>query len=294
MQLFAKKYYGFSPLDFPVISFSETGSRDALLAKARSGDRIVFVAVEGEDAVPEERGRILGMAEIGRAKVRTLDLVKDPSKILAKHRKPNGDLIWPEGIPMLRAWKFISPPHRLELLKKAVIDGQATRKHAVLLSEQDRVSILALPHEEIGLPEVAALDNARLYSSAMSGDFDRVWKIEAARMAKTALETAANSNGQEVVRTIKNKNADLSEGELQVEIRKLLIQQQYRCAITGKQLELSPEKHWFAASLDRIDSNGHYALGNLQIVTKAANRAKSDITPDCVSDFFDALQREPV
>lgn len=30
------------------------------------------------------------------------------------------------------------------------------------------------------------------------------------------------------------------------------------------------------ASLDRIDSNGHYMLGNLQIVCRFANRWKSD------------------
>jgi hypothetical protein len=35
--------------------------------------------------------------------------------------------------------------------------------------------------------------------------------------------------------------------------------------------------HQLLASLDRIDSNGHYAEGNLQVVCRFVNKWKSDL-----------------
>jgi hypothetical protein len=63
-----------------------------------------------------------------------------------------------------------------------------------------------------------------------------------------------------------------------------LIEQQGRlCAITSLPLHFEgvglPDEHQLA-SLDRIDSRGHYAPGNLQIVCRFINRWKSDESDD--------------
>ena len=61
-------------------------------------------------------------------------------------------------------------------------------------------------------------------------------------------------------------------------MRDLLKEQDSCCAISGLPLqpdgqEDDPE---LRSSLDRIDSSGHYAPGNLQIVCRFINRWKSD------------------
>lgn len=97
------------------------------------------------------------------------------------------------------------------------------------------------------------------------------------RMARTAMETIAQSDGRTVERTLKIKNLGFaSEEELRLYIEQLIDDQEGHCALTElpfnlDELDGDPEMR---SSLDRIDSNGHYAPGNLQIVCKFANRWK--------------------
>ena len=292
MRLFIKKFYGFSPSIIPVITFSQIGSRDNLLNRAKHGDRIVYVAVKSDDHVSEdEQGKILGMAEIGRNKVRTLDMVSDLSVIDKRYFLPNGDYMWPDGIPMLRAWKFTPQVNRLDVLDKETVDSQATRQNAILLSEEDQAKILALPAEEVKLPPTIALDNQRLSARILSPDFKAQWGKDVSRMADTIRNTVANSNGQEIVKTVKPKDLGFaSETDLQLFLRKKIEEQNGRCALTGHPLLPHQPESWFAPRADRIDSDGHYTPDNIQIVSKASNRAKSDIAPDKVQDFFESLQ----
>lgn len=104
-------------------------------------------------------------------------------------------------------------------------------------------------------------------------------KIAAFRMARTALSTTSNSNGQETTRTIKDKEFRFkSEEELQAYLEKLLIAQDNTCAITSLPLQFDGDYTdiEMLCSLDRIDSDGHYEIGNLQIVCRFINRWKSD------------------
>lgn len=290
MQLFVKKFFGFTPSIIPVITFSQAGSRDALLKHAKDGDRIVYVAVSTADAEKEDQGKILGMAEIGRSKINSIEMIPDLSTVPRKNFSTNGEFKWPEAIPMLRAWRFTPSVPRLKILKSETVDSRATRKNAVLLSEDEKEQILSLPHVEVQLPPSRALSNSRLRSKALSNDLDDPWKWEVARMAKTILNTVAHANGQEVTRTAKEKNTSLSEGELQLLIRETIIKQNQRCAITRRPLTHDKDKHWLAPSADRKDSSGHYERDNIQILSKAANMAKNSISPDEVSAFFEALQ----
>jgi hypothetical protein len=99
----------------------------------------------------------------------------------------------------------------------------------------------------------------------------------ALRMATTALETTKNSNGQEVVSVAKNKEFGFANvAELQEFLETLIDDQEGLCALTGLKLQMDgthsdPE---LLCSLDRIDSDGHYEKGNLQIVCRFANRWK--------------------
>jgi len=90
--------------------------------------------------------------------------------------------------------------------------------------------------------------------------------------------TVRNSNGQSTERTVKNKELKMSPAELERLIESLLDVQDNRCALTGIPFHFSninADKNLFP-SLDRIDSDGHYEIGNLQVVCRFVNFWKSD------------------
>jgi hypothetical protein len=66
MQVFAKRFWGFDPARWPIISFGLEANRDALIQASTPGDLIAFIGTQSEPTEPEERGRFLGLAEIGR------------------------------------------------------------------------------------------------------------------------------------------------------------------------------------------------------------------------------------
>ncbi|HHZ6872722.1 TPA: hypothetical protein ACWLT0_003901 [Pseudomonas aeruginosa] len=104
-------------------------------------------------------------------------------------------------------------------------------------------------------------------------------QVSAYRMAKTAWDTTQNANGQEVLQRIKNKDFGFAnEDALRLYIEDLHQMQEGLCALTGipMQLDRNCDDEELKCSLDRIDSNGHYAPGNLQLVCRFANRWKSD------------------
>lgn len=104
-------------------------------------------------------------------------------------------------------------------------------------------------------------------------------KRAAWRMANTAMGTAAASNGQKVLKTVKNKEVRFpNQLALETYVIGLIDDQDGNCAITGISLQFdgTHDDVEMLASLDRIDSNGHYEPGNLQIVCRFINRWKCD------------------
>ena len=90
--------------------------------------------------------------------------------------------------------------------------------------------------------------------------------------------TIKNSNGQLVQRTVKNKELRMSSTDLEKLIASLLDLQGNRCALTGIPFQFhgpDADKN-LLPSVDRIDSDGHYEEGNLQVVCQFVNFWKSD------------------
>ena len=102
------------------------------------------------------------------------------------------------------------------------------------------------------------------------------------RMAATAKGTVNFSNGQRVLRTVKNKDLLIPENELTPFLKALLAEQHNLCAITDLPLQFDGDEddEEMLCSLDRIDSNGHYEKDNLQIVCRFVNRWKSSSHDD--------------
>lgn len=165
MKLFVTRVWDFDPLRWPVITFGLEGNRDNLIRDSAPGDRIVFVGTL-KDPTPEKlRGRILGMAEIGRRAVETLDVLGSDA------RRPDdfdaqGNFKWPKAILMLKAWRFDPQPILLDVLSEQ-LPYHATSQ-AVLLSPEDSEAILELNAIEVELPVTEALKKARLLDQALS------------------------------------------------------------------------------------------------------------------------------
>jgi hypothetical protein len=96
------------------------------------------------------------------------------------------------------------------------------------------------------------------------------------RMADTCKNTVAGANGQQVQRTMKNKDLLIPEHDLMPFINALITEQDGLCAITGLRLQFDGDEDdkEMLCSLDRIDSDGHYERDNLQIVCRFVNRWK--------------------
>lgn len=101
------------------------------------------------------------------------------------------------------------------------------------------------------------------------------FEAEVKRMAGTALQTAANANGQTVLRQVKEKVCPLSRVELEAEIHRLLNEAGSLCALTGYKFRPENTNPYLRPSLDRINSEKGYEFGNLQVVTRGANFYKS-------------------
>jgi hypothetical protein len=94
------------------------------------------------------------------------------------------------------------------------------------------------------------------------------------RMRISVENTVSGANGQIIQQTIKNKELiGMTSGQLEQRIRAMLDLQQDRCALTGIPFEFTEttaDKN-LLPSVDRIDSNGQYEDGNLQIVCRFVN-----------------------
>ena len=101
-------------------------------------------------------------------------------------------------------------------------------------------------------------------------------------MCKSIEKIARNSAGQVVSRRVKNKDLKMSSSELEELVTRLLDVQENRCALTDIAFHFeSPDADkYLLPSPDRIDSNGHYEAGNIQIVCQFVNFWKGDQDDD--------------
>ena len=131
-------------------------------------------------------------------------------------------------------------------------------------------------------------------SKQLSGKQSSYKEITIKRLVYTTLQTCKNSRGQLVDRTIKNKEFLFqSEKDLEEHLSLLWDKQEAICALTG--LKMIPDGMedggWHRCSLDRIDSDGNYEAGNLQLVCMFANKWKSDMSNETFLELIKEVKR---
>jgi hypothetical protein len=164
LKVFAKRFWGFDPVGWPIISFGQEGNRDALIRASQPGDRIAFIGTQTEETAEEYRGRLLGLAEIGRIAIDSLDVL-DRDSLAPKCFDNQGRFKWPKSLPMLRAWRFPDRPIVTAILKKQLTYEATVR--GVLLDDDDTAAVLALPVEEVAVRQVAAITQQRALADAL-------------------------------------------------------------------------------------------------------------------------------
>lgn len=90
-------------------------------------------------------------------------------------------------------------------------------------------------------------------------------------------QTTRDADGREVVATRKIKDLEISPDLLRATLLKIYREQEGYCALTGLRMLLNgePGSDDFRLSVDRIDSQGHYGVSNIQLVCRFANFWKS-------------------
>jgi len=194
VRVFAKRFWGFDPARWPIVSFGLEANRDALVQASAPGDLIAFVGTQSEPTEPEDRGRFLGIAEIGRLPVNSLDVLK-PSDIRAVDYDAQGRFKWPKALPMLRAWRLVDRPRVVDVLRQQLTYEATVR--AVLLGDNDQAAVLGLRREEISVPEAEIVRRHRELADALSatgptrGPVPSSWSGTASRDATSAATTYA-------------------------------------------------------------------------------------------------------
>lgn len=92
-------------------------------------------------------------------------------------------------------------------------------------------------------------------------------------------QKASDQSGHERTAVYKQKHQRFADDDaFRQYVEALLARQHGRCKITGLELQFlgQHDDDERIASLDRIDSDGHYEIGNLQVVCRFVNRWKRD------------------
>lgn len=102
-------------------------------------------------------------------------------------------------------------------------------------------------------------------------------ELAAARMTQMMFDTVAKATGETRLARIKVKETSLSQQDCEALLLLKMGEQEDRCALTGLPLGYDREcdDRELLASLDRIDSSGHYTPDNVQLVCRFVNRWKS-------------------
>ena len=126
----------------------------------------------------------------------------------------------------------------------------------------------------------------------VTGHYKDEWGKAIWGMATQAEQTAKQSNGQTVETKKNNRELRVSKEKLIELLDGLLKQSDYQCAITDLPLQPDGPDDQLRPSLDRIDSNGHYEIGNLQVVARFINFWKSNTEDAEFRRLIDIVRRE--
>jgi hypothetical protein len=149
-RIYATLAWGFSPERWGAIGFSIESVRNELAdCLRRTGGLVLTMGTMGPETAEEDRGRLLGLHELGTRALLTETLV-EPS-LWAEHLVDNGRPKWPYGLPIISAERFADAPRRADLLPR-LHDENLHRKLASnyeILTEDEAVRVMGCVREPV-------------------------------------------------------------------------------------------------------------------------------------------------
>lgn len=153
-EVFASRFWGFSPETHPVVMFGSDGHRDRLARMAGDEDVVLFVGTTREPTLEHERGRLLGLVQFARTPVETNKLVS--KEAMRPEDFSNGEYKWPKAFPVTRAWRFVEPRPMLTQTLSKQLPMYATIG-VVQLNPEDRDIVLNLKRVEVDFKKAAVV-----------------------------------------------------------------------------------------------------------------------------------------
>lgn len=161
-RVFATKVWGWGPERWAVLGFSRQGVRDSVSRQIQPGDLILFIGTSGDETLDEDKGRLLGLAEIDHRPVATEELV-DPELWREMVAANGGTPKWPWGLPYVRAWSLDERPLERMFLPRLPPMAIHLASNIELLEPDEAEKVLALSKHEVSdqMYESAARAQAR-------------------------------------------------------------------------------------------------------------------------------------
>lgn len=170
-KLFLTKVWGFQPEDYPLLGFGTEGGRRKFLRESEPGDWVVLAGTREAPTAVENRGRLLGMVQLGSEQVdveEVLSLIG--SQISDDQYHADGTYRWPFGLPMIEALRFPDRPDLAETLG-SYLSGPQWAAYALdvtdVLGDDARTKLLALPTEPVAIGEAPTIIRQRDKQNAL-------------------------------------------------------------------------------------------------------------------------------
>ena len=144
MRLFIVHMHDYTPLRWPVISFSKQRVVENLCFEIGKREFLAYVASKQCEQM-ERIGRIIGLAKIKERKVALAEKLISPELKTAKCYKC-GKFKWPYGTRIGEAWLFKNPPEAKPLIGTQF--SSAPQSDFYILEDRERVDRI-LSHERI-------------------------------------------------------------------------------------------------------------------------------------------------
>lgn len=161
MTVFMTKVWGFSAPVGPLV-FASMGWRENALKQLKDGDWVILVGTSNDKTALADKNKILGMMEVTRDTVSSLDynLPRGPQDL------KNGEYRWPFGLTIRRAWEFTEPRTRLDQISDRSFHNLSAMT-VVPLTVEETAKVLKLPRIECGVLEsIRAIARTEGYDEA--------------------------------------------------------------------------------------------------------------------------------
>lgn len=171
-RLFLTKTWGWDPERYPTFGFSEEGARDNFLRQASHGDWIVIAGTRSDPTEPSERGKLLGMCQVGHEKVDADAVLRAIGTPLHERSLgPDGRYIWRWAMPIIKAVYF-DPQPDLQAVLGSYLPGQVWALYArdvgKELGPEAVRQLLALSTKPALIAQIPLLEREAAYSQAMT------------------------------------------------------------------------------------------------------------------------------